>query len=128
MSCHGNVPSKEHISRIISCTQEEIEAVQPNGRLTLLVLREISKISTGPKARQMIGPATPAQLKNFALCQHLQEIHTRISSMMTRLLTITSDILSPSLGAMYGVSCDSVTSLFQAMLDRLESSILQIHE
>ncbi|KAL7184456.1 hypothetical protein ACSBR2_026584 [Camellia fascicularis] len=125
---------------IISRIQEEIEVVQPNGRLTLLVLREISKvllllaeraeyqISTGPEARQITGPATPAQLKNFALCQHLQEIHMRISSMMTGLPAIISDILSPSLGAMYGVACDSVTSLFQAMLDRLESCILQIHE
>ncbi|CAL5335411.1 unnamed protein product [Camellia sinensis] len=140
VSSRGNVPSKEHISRIISRIQEEIEAVQPNGRLTVLVLREISKvllllaeraeyqISTGPEARQITGPATPAQLKNFALCQHLQEIHMRISSMMTGLPIIISDILSPSLGAMYGVACDSVTSLFQAMLDRLESCILQIHE
>lgn len=38
-----SIPSKEHFSRIISRIQEEIEAVQPNGRLTLLVLREISK-------------------------------------------------------------------------------------
>ena len=44
VSSRGNVPSKEHISRIISRIQEEIEAVQPNGRLTVLVLREISKV------------------------------------------------------------------------------------
>ncbi|KAL6983257.1 Conserved oligomeric Golgi complex subunit [Sarracenia purpurea var. burkii] len=140
VSSRGSVPSKEHISRIISRIQEEIEAVQPNGRLILLVLREINKvllllaeraeyqISAGPEARQIMGPATPAQLKNFALCQHLQEIHMRISSMITGLPTIASDVLSPSLGTIYGVACDSVTSLFQAMLDRLESCILQIHE
>lgn len=62
------------------------------------------------------------------LCQHLQEIHTRISSMITRLPAIAADVLSPSLGAIYGVAFDSVTSLFQAMLDRLEACILQIHE
>uniref|UniRef100_A0A5B7BKL1 Conserved oligomeric Golgi complex subunit 5 n=1 Tax=Davidia involucrata TaxID=16924 RepID=A0A5B7BKL1_DAVIN len=140
VSSRGSVPSKEHILRIISRIQEEIEAVQMDARLTLLVLREISKvllllaeraeyqISTGPEARQITGPATPAQLKNFALCQHLQEIHARISSMITGLPTIASDVLSPSLGTIYGVACDSVTSLFQAMLDRLESCILQIHE
>ncbi|KAG5520397.1 hypothetical protein RHGRI_033094 [Rhododendron griersonianum] len=134
-----SIPSKEHFSRIISRIQEEIEAVQPNGRLTLLVLREISKglrllaqraefqISTGPEARQITGPATPSQLKNFALCQHLQEVHTRISSMMTGLPTIASDVLSPSLNNIYTVACDSVTSLFQAMVERLESCILQIH-
>ncbi|KAK6142281.1 hypothetical protein DH2020_022629 [Rehmannia glutinosa] len=32
-------------------------------------------ISTGPEARQITGPATPSQLKNFTLYQHLQEIH-----------------------------------------------------
>lgn len=86
------------------------------------------QISAGPEARQVTGPANAAQIKNFALCQHLQEIHTRISSMMNGLPTIASDVLSASLGAIYGVACDSVTSLFQAMIDRLESCILQIHD
>ncbi|XP_022849955.1 uncharacterized protein LOC111372038 [Olea europaea var. sylvestris] len=44
MSSRGTVPSKEHISRIISCIQEEVEAVQLDARLTLLVLREISNV------------------------------------------------------------------------------------
>ncbi|XWS22209.1 hypothetical protein CRYUN_Cryun29cG0014600 [Craigia yunnanensis] len=140
VSSRGSVPSKEQVSRILSRIQEEIEAVQLDARLTLLVLREISKvllliaeraeyqISTGPESRQVSGPATPAQVKNFALCQHLQEIHTRITSMITGLPTIAADLLSPSLGAIYGVACDSVTSLFQAMIDCLESCILQIHD
>lgn len=140
ISSRGNVPSREHVLRIVSRIQEEIEAVQLDARLTLLVLREINKvlllvaeraeylISTGPEARQITGPATTAQLKNFALCQNLQEIHTRISSLVSGLPTIAADVLSPALGAIYGVACDSVTSLFQSMLDRLESCILQIHE
>lgn len=140
VSSRGNVPSKEQISKIILRIQEEVEAVQLDGRLTLLVLREIGKvllllaqraeyqISTGPEARQVTGPAAPAQIKNFALCQHLQEVHTRISSMISGLPTIAADVLSPSLGVIYGVACDSVTSLFQAMVDHLESCILQIHD
>ncbi|MBA0664315.1 hypothetical protein Goklo_004346, partial [Gossypium klotzschianum] len=178
VSSRGSVPSKEQISRILSRIQEEIEAVQLDARLTLLVLREISKvllliaeraeylvshfsvckiflsllnrisvmteedeggycliafpksamISTGPEARQVSGPAMAAQVKNFALCQHLQEIHTRVTSMIMGLPTIAADVLSPSLGAIYGVACDSITSLFQAMIDRLESCILQIHD
>lgn len=140
MSSRGSVPSKEQISRILSRIQEEIEAVHMDGRLTLLVLREIGKvlilvaeraeyqISTGPEARQITGPATSAQIKNFALCQHLQEIYTRMSSMITGLPPIAAEVLSPSLGTIYGVACDSVTSLFQAMIDRLESCILQIHD
>lgn len=71
---------------------------------------------------------TPAQLKNFALCLHLHEVHTRISSILSTLPNVASEVLSPSLGVIYGVACDSVTSLFQAMLDRLESCILQMHE
>ncbi|KAM7252503.1 hypothetical protein ACFE04_024386 [Oxalis oulophora] len=165
VASRGSVPSREQISRIITCIQEEIEAVQVDGRLTLLVLRVIGKIlilvseeaemqiyvswwghimkldnaivfvpkfcekiSAGPESRQIMGPATPAQIKNFALCQHLQEIHTRISSLVTGLPPIAADVLSPSLGKIYGVACDSVTSLFQGMIDRLESCILQIHE
>ncbi|KAK4278959.1 hypothetical protein QN277_016728 [Acacia crassicarpa] len=140
VSSRGSVPSKEQISRIILRIQEEIEAVQVDARLTLLVLREIGKvllllaeraeyqISTGPESRQVSGAATTAQLRNFALCQHLQEIHARISSVLTGLPSIASEVLSASLGAVYGVACDSVTSLFQAMLDRLESCILQIHD
>ncbi|KAL0320477.1 UNVERIFIED_CONTAM: Conserved oligomeric Golgi complex subunit [Sesamum radiatum] len=140
MSSRGSVPSKEHISRITSRIQEEIEAVQQDARLTLLVLREINKvllllaeraeyqISTGPEARQITGHATPAQLKNFTLCQHLQEVHKRVTSILAGLPTVAADVLSPALGTIYGVAGDSVTSLFQAMLDRLESCILQIHD
>ncbi|PWA87139.1 conserved oligomeric Golgi complex subunit 5 [Artemisia annua] len=137
MSNRGSVPSKEHISRIISRIQEEIEAVQLDARLTLLVLHEISKvlillaeraeyqISTGPEARQISGPATPAQVKNFTLCQHLQDIHGSVSA-MTQGLPTTDKFLS-SLKTIYQVACDSVTSLFQSMLECLESCILQIH-
>ncbi|KAF2290665.1 hypothetical protein GH714_014925 [Hevea brasiliensis] len=140
VSSRGSVPTKEQISRIISRIQEEIEAVQLDGRLTLLLLREIGKvllllaeraeyqISAGHEARQIVGLATPAQVKNFALCQHLQEVHTRISSMIVGLPAIAADVLSPSLGAIYGVARESVTPLFKAMVDRLESCILQIHE
>lgn len=140
MSSRGSVPSREQISRIISRIQEEIEAVQVDARLTLLVLREIGKvlllfaeraeyqISTGPESRQVSGPATPAQLKNFTLCQHLQDVHSRISSMINGMPSIAAEVLSASLGAIYGVACDSVTALFQSMLDRLESCILQIHD
>ncbi|KAH0452107.1 hypothetical protein IEQ34_019406 [Dendrobium chrysotoxum] len=140
VSSRGSVPSKEQISRLILRIQEEIEAVKLHGHLMLLVLHEIGKvllllaeraeyqISAGPEARQVIGPANPAQIKNFALCQHLQEIHTRISGITASLPTVAADVLSPSLGVIYGVACDSVTSLFQSMLDRLESCILQIHD
>ncbi|KAJ6736052.1 CONSERVED OLIGOMERIC GOLGI COMPLEX COMPONENT 5 [Salix viminalis] len=140
VSSRGSVPSKEQISKIISRIQEEVEAVQLDGRLTLLVFREIGKvllllserveyqISAGHEARQITGPATAAQVRNFALCHHLQEIHTRISSMIAGLPTIAADVLSPALGAIYGVARDSVTPLFKAMIDRLESCILQIHD
>lgn len=140
MSSRGSIPSKEHISRIILRIQEEIEAVHMDARLTLLVLREISKvlllvaqraeyqISTGPEARQITSAATQAQMKNFTLCQHLQEIHTRVTLMVKGLPSIAAEVLSSSLGTIYGVACDSVTSLFQAMLERLESCILKIHD
>ena len=96
--------------------------------LILLAERAEYQISTGPESRQVNGPATPAQLKNFTLCQHLQDVHTRISSILKGMPSIAADVLSASLGALYGVACDSVTALFQAMLDRLESCILQIHD
>lgn len=48
--------------------------------------------------------------------------------MVKGLPAIAAEVLSSSLGTIYGVACDSVTSLFQAMLERLESCILQIHE
>ncbi|KAI6680421.1 hypothetical protein NL676_034302 [Syzygium grande] len=133
--------SEEHISRIVSCIQEENEkAVQLDRRLTLLVWHEIgmalgqlapqaeNQISTGPEALQVTGPATAAQLKNFAICQHLQEIHTRISSMIREFPPVAANELSPALDAIYKVAGDAVTPLFQAMLDRLESCILLIHD
>ncbi|CAN6451672.1 unnamed protein product [Victoria cruziana] len=140
VSARGNIPSKDQISKIISRIQEEIEAVKLDGHLTLLVLREIGKvllllaqraeyqISTGPEPRQVTGPATPSQLKNFMLCQHLQEVHSRVTSIVLGLPAVAAEVLSASLGAIYGVACDSLTSLFQAMVERLESCILQIHD
>ncbi|KAG6466229.1 conserved oligomeric Golgi complex subunit 5-like [Zingiber officinale] len=140
VSNRGSIPSKEQISRIILRIQEEIEVVRMHGHLILLVLHEVGKvllllaeraeyqISTGPEACQVTGPATAAQIKNFSLCLHLQEIHARVSHTTSSLPAIASDVLSPSLGVIYGVACDSVTSLFKAMLDQLESYILQIHE
>lgn len=140
MSSRGTIPSREHMLRIVSRIQEEIEGVQLDPRLTLLVSRVITKvlhllaeraeyqISTGPEARQIMGPATVAQQKNFTLCQHLQEIYTRLFSLMGGLPAIAVEIMSPALDAIYRVACDSVTSLFQAMRERLESCILQIHE
>ncbi|KAL3502931.1 hypothetical protein ACH5RR_037380 [Cinchona calisaya] len=140
MSSRGTIPSRENILKIVSRIQEEVEGVQLDPRLTLLVSREITKvlhllaeraeyqISTGPEARQITGPATLAQQKNFMLCQHLQEIYTRLFSLIGGLPVIAADIMSPALDAIYRVACDSVTSLFQAMRERLESCILQIHE
>ncbi|KFK41211.1 hypothetical protein AALP_AA2G099800 [Arabis alpina] len=140
MSSRGSLPSKEQISQVLSHIQEEIEAVHPDGRLTLLVLREIGKalsnlaqraecqISTGPETRQITGPATSTQIRNFTLCQHLQGIHTHISSMVADLPSIAADVLSPYLGAIYDAACEPVTPLFKAMRDQLESCILQIHD
>lgn len=75
-----------------------------------------------------MGPATPLQLKNFMLCQHLQEIHTRISFLASGLPPQAAELLSPSLGSIYGVAHDSVKPLFKSMLDRLEACILQMHD
>lgn len=76
----------------------------------------------------MAGPATAAQLKNFALCHHLQEVHAGVSAATAELPAAAADVLSPSLGTIYGVAGESVAPLFQAMLDRLESSVLKIHD
>ncbi|CAH8257427.1 unnamed protein product [Arabidopsis lyrata] len=140
MSSRGSLPSKEQISQVLSHIQDEIEAVHPDARLTLLVLREIGKalsnlaqraecqISTGPETRQISGPATSTQIRNFTLCQHLQGIHTHISSMVADLPSIAADVLSPYLAAIYDAACEPVTPLFKAMRDKLESCILQIHD
>lgn len=140
VTSRGSVPSKDQMSRLVTRIQEEIEVVKLHGHLMLLVLREIGKvllllaeraeyqISAGPEARQVTGPANPAQLKNFNLCQHLQEIHARISTTAASLPQLAADVLSQSLAVIYGVACGSVTPLFQSMLDRLESCILQIHD
>ncbi|KAL8137041.1 hypothetical protein V2J09_003042 [Rumex salicifolius] len=140
MSSRGSIPSKEQISKILFRIQEEIEAVQFDGHLMLLVMRQIGKvlllladraeyqIFTGPEARQISAAATPSQLKNFALCQHLQDIHTRISALLTGLPPEASELLSVPLESIYKVAYDSVASLFHYMLERLESCILRIHD
>ncbi|KAL5999285.1 Conserved oligomeric Golgi complex subunit [Asimina triloba] len=102
--------------------------VMQKGTPVVSSVLKIAIISTGPDARQVTGPATPAQIRNFTLCQHLQEIHIRISSTVSGLPAVAAEVLSPALGSIYGVACDAVTSMFQAMLDRLEGCILQMHD
>lgn len=135
----GSIPSQDQISRVISRIQEEIEAVKLDRRLTLLVLHEVGKvlqllaekceyqIATGPDSRQVTGPATPLQLKNFTLCLQLQEVHSRVTAMVSGMPQAT-EVLSASLGALYGVALDSIALLFQAMVEHLEHIILQIHD
>lgn len=48
--------------------------------------------------------------------------------MLVGLSSAAVEVLSPSLGSLYGVASDCITALFKAMEERLESSILQIHE
>lgn len=48
--------------------------------------------------------------------------------MLVGLSSAAVEVLSPSLGSLYGVASDCITALFKAMEERLESCILQIHE
>ncbi|KAJ4772572.1 Conserved oligomeric Golgi complex subunit 5 [Rhynchospora pubera] len=140
VSSRGTIPSKDQISRLVSRIQEEIEVVRTHGPLLHLVLRQIAtvlhllaeraeyQISTGPESRQVTGPVTAAQLKNFALCQHLQEVHSRISTTMGSLPDSASKILSRSLNEVYSVACNSVRRLFESMLERLKSCIIKMHD
>ncbi|KAH7424625.1 hypothetical protein KP509_11G016500 [Ceratopteris richardii] len=136
----GSIPSQDQVSRFVSRIQEEVEAVKLDERLNLLVLREVGKvlqllsekfeyqIATGPESRQVLGPATPVQTKNFSVCLQLQEVYSRINSMLSSMPQSAADVLSPSLGAINGVASDSITPLFKVMVERLEQIILQIHD
>lgn len=84
--------------------------------------------ATGAESRQVMGPLTAQQLKNITLCLQLQDVHSRVTSLLVGLPSAASEVLSPSLGSLYGVASDCITALFNAMLERLENCILQIHE
>ena len=88
----------------------------------------VFQTATGPDSRQVIGPLTAQQLKNITLCLQLQDVHARVTSMLVGLPSAAIEVLSPSLGSLYGVASDCITALFKAMLERLENCILQIHE
>ncbi|CAH8358884.1 unnamed protein product [Eruca vesicaria subsp. sativa] len=115
---------EQMISQVLSHIQDEIEAVHPDGRLTLLVLREIGKalsnlaqraecqISTGPETRQITGPAT---------YNTDQKLHIMSASARNPHAYLIH-------GAIYAAACEPVTPLFKAMRDQLESCILQIHD
>lgn len=88
----------------------------------------VFQTATGPESRQVMGPLTGQQLKNITLCLQLQDVHARVTSMLVGLPSAAIEVLSPSLGSLYGVASDCITALFKAMQERLESCILQIHE
>ena len=61
--------------------------------------------------------------KTLAVMNAIVAVSLLRISMITGLATIDAVVLSSVLGAIYGVACDSVSSLFQAMIDPLESCI-----
>uniref|UniRef100_A0A7I4ARB6 Conserved oligomeric Golgi complex subunit 5 helical domain-containing protein n=1 Tax=Physcomitrium patens TaxID=3218 RepID=A0A7I4ARB6_PHYPA len=136
----GSIPSQEQVFRLVSRIQEELDIVKSDVKLTFLVLQEIGEIlrllaekaeyqtATGPESRQVVGSLTPQQLKNITLSLQLQDVHARVTAMLVGLPSAAIEVLSPSLGSLYGVASDCITTLFKAMMERLENCILQIHE
>lgn len=76
----------------------------------------------------MIAAANFLQLRNFTLCLQLQDVHSRLTALIPGLPSGSQEIISPALGAIHGVVVECITPLFKAMVERLESIILQIHE
>ncbi|XP_078447738.1 Golgi transport complex protein-like protein [Wolffia australiana] len=142
MSGRSAIPSKDQISRFLALVHDEIEAVRFHGPLTLLVLREVNKallllgqraeyqMPSGAEARQVSGPATPAQLKTFALCHLLEEVHISISAAIAELASApaAAAAVSAGLGIIQAVAVESAAPLFQAMQGQLDSLVLKIHD
>ncbi|GBG91815.1 hypothetical protein CBR_g53704, partial [Chara braunii] len=133
-------PTQEQMSRLVSRLTEELDAVKGNTKLTLLVTKSAAKalqllaqkseyqVVTGPDVRQVTGPATGAQIKNISLSLSLQDCHQRVSVIAANLPPPGTELLSASLGSIYGVASDAITPLFTAMVEMVESSILQMHD
>ncbi|KAG6785966.1 hypothetical protein POTOM_007557 [Populus tomentosa] len=111
--------------------QHNAKQLKPNYKSTAsrnAITSQRSTVDSDHGPQNLMVLQLPHKSRTLLCGQHLQEIHTRISSMIAGMPFIAADVLSPSLGAIYGVARDSVTPLFKAMIDRLETCILQIHD
>ena len=90
-----------------------------------------AQVNPSPDACQVSGPATPAEIRNAALCVLLQELLVRVTAMLppssvppihrapagaTRLAVQlpagSTEVLESGLAAIHGVASDAVTPLF----------------
>ncbi|CAI5475819.1 unnamed protein product [Closterium sp. Yama58-4] len=86
------------------------------------------QVATGPESRQVLGPCSPAQQRNIALCVLLGAVHARCMRLLARLPEEADAVMEAGVGSVHGVAMDAVAPLFKAMRDRIEACLLQIHQ
>eukprot|EP00271_Cylindrocystis_brebissonii_P008357 TRINITY_DN22545_c0_g1_i1.p1 TRINITY_DN22545_c0_g1~~TRINITY_DN22545_c0_g1_i1.p1 ORF type:complete len:876 (+),score=237.99 TRINITY_DN22545_c0_g1_i1:407-3034(+) len=135
----GGIPPVESVGRFVGRLQEEVEVVKAHPQLTLLVLRGVGKalqllaeraeyqVNVGSEARQVTAPANSLQQRNAALCVLLQEVHAQALQLFP-LPPGAEDALAGGLNAIHALAASAITPLFTAMVERVESCLLLMHE
>ncbi|GFR42609.1 hypothetical protein Agub_g3540 [Astrephomene gubernaculifera] len=69
-----------------------------------------------------------AQLRNIALCSHLQETHRSLSALLARLPATAAPALGGALAAVQATAVDAVGPIFKAVVEACEERLLRMHE
>jgi len=82
-----------------------------------------------PDTKQVTSIPSSAQLKNFAMCGILSDVHSFIvHNVMTILPSDAALELTPALQDMFAIATDTLQPLFHTMTTRLEETIASVHD
>ena len=83
--------------------------------------------ATGPEARQIAAPCTPAQARTLAAATALEAAHATLAPLLPALPPAAADALAPALAALHACASEAITPLFRAEAERCEACCLAMH-
>lgn len=134
------LPSFADVQKCISTLHEEIKGASASHALCALVAIAAGKglalmaarvhllAASGQELRSVAGAASPAQLRNIALCSQLNEVHRSFILLLPRLPAGVGEMLHEPLEHVQSQAAEAVLPIFRAASEALEGCILQMHD
>ena len=83
--------------------------------------------ATGPEARQILAPCTPAQARTLAAATALEAAHATLAPLLPALPPAAADALAPALASLHSCAAEAITPLFRAEAERCEACCVAMH-
>lgn len=136
----SGAPTAGEVGKYVTRIREELEATAAHPSLAVLVLAGVGKsarlfaekceyaLATGPETRQVSGPATPAQQRNFAICSAIEEVMGALAAILPKLPPEAGETLGKAVSALDGLASETLQPLFKALVEQAEAAVLKMHD